>query len=335
MRTQEKLTALFGNLRLVNSCPLMASFSAIGGYALVLFSICVVLYYLVAYPSVHVRNNAIQSNEFNLVSNPKLVQHHPIAEHANILSTDFYNSFTTLNRIFSPLGLAYALALTQAAAEGASANELAAVLGGEYTMDDLHKVLNLFHKDKSVLLNIVTYWSVHYNSTIQNSFVERTQGLCTISQDNYNDQERIIHKINQIFSNQTNGHINSAAKAIRPSTSSVLINTLYFETLWQEAFDPRLTFTTNFTQHVGTLKNIPMMSKTAFFDYYESFDTQLVEVPFNVPAYVFGAILPHRNLVNPPMPHFNLTTLMVNIHRMRKKKLTLQLPKFKHKRMIR
>lgn len=316
----------------------MASYTGRFGYFALLLVLCCFLYYLLNSPNV-LKSNSLSNDLSGALSNlwntnPQQIQHHPLAEHANTLTERFFNSFTVNHRIFSPLGIAYSLAIVQEAAANQTAAELAAVLGGQYTYDDLRKIQNVFKEPNNTVLNIVTYWSVHHNSTVNPSFIQNNEGICTVSKDNYVDAVRVSHKINQFFAENTHNHINSAAKAIRTSTSSVLINTLYFQAQWKEAFNPQLTQPTNFTQFVGTSKAIAMMRKRALFSYFQSPTAQLVEILYNS-AYVMGVLLPsHEQTAMPGKVSFNFTTLMEMIGQLKRTDVEVILPRFKHKKMI-
>ncbi|RYH28893.1 hypothetical protein EON65_10500 [archaeon] len=317
----------------------MVSYAGRIGYLALLLSLCYFLYYLLTSPSILQPSlpqgvSSTLSTLFN--SNPIEIQHHPLAEHANTLTESLFNSFTVNHRIFSPLGIAYSLAVVQEAAANQTALELSRVLGGQYTYDDLRRIQNVFHEQNDSMLNIVTYWSIHHNSSVHPSFIQENKGICTISKDNYADALRVSHKINQVFAENTHNHINSAAKAIRTSTSSVLINTLYFQAYWKEAFDPRLTRPANFTQFVGTKRATGMMRKRAIFNYYQSPSVQLVEIPYNNSAYVMGVLLPsHVQNAEAHKVSLNFTTLMEQIGQLKETDVEVWLPKFKHKKMVR
>lgn len=314
----------------------MTSYPAIIAYVAVLLALLFAVVYLVITPAGAANGYARLRTSSAEPYAPLHIPHHPLAEHANILSTNYFNSFPTLNRIFSPLSVAYALAIIQAAGEGATSQELSAVLGGEYTMDELRAILELFHKQSSVVMEIITYWSVNANHTLNAQFVNSTHGLAMVSSDDYGDQMRVIHRINQIFAERTHNHINTAAKAIRPSTSSVLINAFYFQTYWKDAFDPRLNRVANFTQHVGTQKQVTLMTRVGRFAYFAGSGRQLLEIPYNVSDYVMGVLLEHTDQpLLATKPHFNLTVLLGDIARLRTTEVELHMPKFKHKRMLR
>eukprot|EP01039_Chlorochromonas_danica_P000959 gene959-1041_t len=275
---------------------------------------------------------------------------HPLAEHANHFSTQYFQTFTTLNRVFSPLSLAYTLSVLQLASNGTARDELSSLLLGQYTSEELRSMKQALSprdsSDNSTLLDLITYWSINANHSslaalgnepLKTSFLSEVDGLCVVSLDDHVDAMKTIHKINTLFSSRTNGHISSAAKVIRPTTSSVLINSLYFQANWKQAFPPTSTRFGNFTRYVGSTCAVPMLRRKGSFPYYASNEMQHVELPVG-PAgeYALGIVLERLSSDGKvSMPSFNFSDLSNQWQRLKVTNMEVVLPKFKQKRMIR
>lgn len=275
---------------------------------------------------------------------------HPLAEHANHFSTQYFQTFTTLNRVFSPLSLAYTLSVLQLASNDTAKDELSSLLLGQYTAEELRSMKQALSprdsSDNSTILDVITYWSINANQSslaaygnepLKASFLSEVDGLCIVSLDDHVDAMKTIHKINTLFSSRTNGHISSAAKAIRPTTSSVLTNSLYFQANWKEAFPPTSTRMGNFTRYVGSTCAVPMLRRKGSFPYYANNEMQHVELPVGrAEEYALGIVLGRLSSDGKvPMPSFDFSILSKQWQRLKPTDVEVVLPKFKQKRMIR
>lgn len=98
--------------------------------------------------------------------------------------------------------------------------------------------------------------------------------------------------INQWAREQTHGRIDGIANGmIDPDyTDMVLANAIYFKGKWEDPFDAKLTKDRVFHPATGVAKKVPMMEKSASFNYRKGSGYQAVQLPYmgdHLAMYVF------------------------------------------------
>jgi len=204
----------------------------------------------------------------------------------------------------SPASIALALAMTYNGARGETRDAMADVLGIEGV--DLEKfnehnqalLYMLQHADPSVKLHIANSLWMREGLQFDPAFVERNEAFynAAISELDFNSPEA-AGTINDWVSGQTAGMIEDLIEPpINPLTILFLINAIYFQGEWSEAFDTEKTREDTFNLPGGETTKVPFMSRSGEMAYYEEDSFQAVRLPYgekeNLAMYVF---LPAKN----------------------------------------
>ena len=71
-----------------------------------------------------------------------------------------------------------------------------------------------------------------------------------------------------------------------------LINALYFKGIWKSQFDKSATGQDNFTNVDGSQQKVAMMNQTATFNYTQTDDFSIAELPYGNEAFSMVILLP-------------------------------------------
>ena len=138
--------------------------------------------------------------------------------------------------------------------------------------------------------------------------------------------------INQWVNTNTNGKIPKILDEINSDLVLFLINAIYFKGAWQTEFDPSHTREGIFHLATGGEKQVPMMTRTGDYAYYENYDEkfQAISLPYGdgrMSMYIFL-----------PYPESNLNTFLERLNgeswenwiaEFREQEIFLSMPKFK------
>ncbi|MGY6528860.1 MAG: serpin family protein [Cyanobacterium sp.] len=94
------------------------------------------------------------------------------------------------------------------------------------------------------------------------------------------DSPDAVDTINNWVSDATEEKITSIIESITPEDVLFLINAIYFNGEWQQAFEPELTEDMDFTQSNGEVIQHPLMSREGNFAYGENDDLQMIRLPY-------------------------------------------------------
>ena len=99
--------------------------------------------------------------------------------------------------------------------------------------------------------------------------------------------------INRFISKNTKGLIPEFLKEdLDPQTRLVLLNTLYFEQKWKNAFNTHNTWDRTFYKNKDTKLTVPMMTQTKTFKYCQDKDFQALELEYEDQRYSMIIFLP-------------------------------------------
>ncbi len=135
-------------------------------------------------------------------------------------------------------------------------------------------------------------------------------------------------EINSFISKKTNRLIeNFLSQDLPASTKLVLLNTLYFNQKWKNQFDKENTRNEPFFKTAGNSIDIPTMSKTAHYNYFEDKDFQMIELEYNDSRYSMFIFLPKE--IEYDFSKTNPNALLQKFNSgSRSKNIWLKLPKF-------
>ncbi|EAA14525.4 AGAP009670-PB [Anopheles gambiae str. PEST] len=148
------------------------------------------------------------------------------------------------------------------------------------------------------------------------------------------DETGSVRYINSWVHNQTHGRIADIVSHISADTILMIVNTLYFRGLWEEAFQPMATrnrrFFPNGPEGPDSF-DIPMMAKSHCMPYYfwQEENVRVLGVPYrqNVTMYIFMPMNSTRQLVQSMQSKITAERVNDIVTKMKMKSVTVMFPK--------
>ncbi len=228
------------------------------------------------------------------------------------------------NIVVSPYSAGVALSMVAEGAEGQTRVEFDNALNG-----CLFGAEDLGSNDTVIVKSANSVW-VTDNFSLRNRYVSLLEKDfdAFITTLNFADPAT-VKAINNWCSENTNGKIAEIIDRISPSTVMMLINALYFNAPWEEAFLDRNTTDGVFHGYSGDVQ-VPMMAKTARFNYAEYQGCQLVELPYQGERYAMYVALPAAGMgVDKMISYINESLYTQAMATMSPAKVRLTMPKVK------
>ena len=228
------------------------------------------------------------------------------------------------NIVVSPYSAGVALSMVAEGAEGQTRVEFDNALNG-----CLFKAEDLGNNDTVVVKSANSVW-VTDDFSIRNRYVSLLEKDfdAFITTLNFADPAT-VKAINNWCAENTNGKISEIIDRINPGTVMMLVNALYFNAPWEEAFLERNTKEGVFHGYAADVQ-VPMMARTARLNYAEYQGCQLVELPYQGERYAMYVVLPSAGMgVDQMIPYINETLYNQAMGMMAPVKVKLTMPKFK------
>jgi serpin B len=242
------------------------------------------------------------------------------------------------NCFFSPYSIFGALSMTYAGAK-------------ENTRLEMGKALEISNKDavhsefKALNSNIMLNREVQFLSsnsiwlqknfkldkTFSNQVEENYQAKSkNVDFANENDREKARKEINTWVDKQTKGNISNFIKPgiLSENTAMLLVNAVYFKSIWQTEFLPKDTKDEKFLASSGDSVICKMMNNDLKTHYYEDEMAQVVEIPYENNKASLIVFLP-KDLNKTDLKSFDYNYLTKASQSFGLKEVQLSLPAFK------
>ena len=244
------------------------------------------------------------------------------------------------NIFISPYSIFTALAMTYEGARGDTANEMASVLSIQQDNISFHnymKSLNDQLNDK-IFCNVSTANALWLNKDLR--FLENYLDIIKNYYDgnstniDFSNPEIAADIINRWVENKTNGLITDLLTKdnIDPFlTAMILTNAIYFKGNWAIQFDPSNTTNRGFTLPTGNSIDVPTMSMVETYDYFnytETDDLQILELPYSGNEYSMIIVLPKENDLSSVINSIDNNDLSDWVGSFEEKKVDIYFPKF-------
>jgi serine protease inhibitor len=245
-------------------------------------------------------------------------------------------SLPKTNYFLSPPGLAFALSMVQNGAQGETLRQIMATLQvGNIPLPQLNeanKALldHLSKLDPKIKLEIANAFWIDQKASIKPDFiaVNRRDYDAEVANGNFQDPAT-VKKINDWVSARTHEKIPTILEPpLDPMLRLILLDAIYFKGDWLAPFDTKLTRDLPFTLGDGQTAPLPRMSRAGRYGYDEQSGFQAVELPYvggDISMFVF---LPKGGL-DEFLKAFTVADFDASILRMRPRKGTVELPRFK------
>ena len=228
------------------------------------------------------------------------------------------------NILVSPYSAGVALSMVAEGAEGQTRTEFDEALNGS-----LFKAVDLGNNDTVTVKSANSVW-ITDNFSVRNRFVgllEKDFGADVVNL-NFADPAT-VKAINNWCSENTEGKITEIVDRLSPSMVMMLINALYFNAPWADAFLESNTHDGVFHTASGDIQ-VPMMAKTDRMNYAEYQGAQMVELPYEGERYAMYVVLPPKGLsLDKMISYVNENLYEQAMSMMTAQKVRLTLPKLK------
>ena len=190
------------------------------------------------------------------------------------------------NIVVSPYSAGVALSMVAEGAEGQTRVEFDNALNG-----CLFKAVDLGSNDTVVVKSANSVW-VDDDFSVRNRYVNLLQKDFEAMVVNLSFSDpATVRAINNWCSENTEGKITEIVDRLEPGMVMMLVNALYFNAPWTEAFPTRNTHEAVFHARSGDVQ-VPMMTKTDRLAYAEYQGCQMVELPYKGDRYAMYVVLP-------------------------------------------
>ncbi len=265
-----------------------------------------------------------------------------LSDAMNGFSFEMYNELgidSDENVFFSPYSIFVALAMTYEGAHGDTAVQMKNVLGfeqnDEVSLCSFGRIYNLLNIDAEYTLNTANaLWTKkdypfleEYLSFIDNYYMGKATDV------DFTNPGEAAEIINSWVEENTGGKIEDmlSSSDISPATVLILSNAIYFKGLWMTQFDVEDTVDRDFEITPTEIVQVPTMVLTGSdesFNYSETDDLQILELPYKGDAVSMIIILPKKNnisSVEQMLSNENLSTWMNSMY---PTDVDIYLPKF-------
>jgi serpin B len=196
------------------------------------------------------------------------------------------------NLFFSPYSISTCLAMTESGARGDTEAQMARVLHFDTNQAQLHsgfgdlqKHLNAVQEKKQVALNLANALWAQQDHPFLPAFLDvaRSDYAAEVQPVDFRTGADSARKdINDWVSGKTAGRIPDliAPGVLNPRTRLVLVNAIYFKGNWVNQFKKSKTAPAPFTTAPGQTTQAGFMNLVARFNYAETDNLQLLELPY-------------------------------------------------------
>ena len=215
------------------------------------------------------------------------------------LFTQLASSQGNGNIFFSPSSISWCLSMVLNGAQGQTRTEMAQTLGVDgISITDLNRAFQNWRNsagviDPKVEIDVANSLWARQGSGVRPEFMElnKTFYQAEVRELNFNDP-RTLDAINLWVKTKTRGKIDKIVDQVSSDSVLFLINAIYFNGKWSNAFDATDTKEEQFTTGTGQKKTVPMMRKRGTFFYLEEPDFQAVRLPYGNGRYSMNVFLP-------------------------------------------
>ena len=169
------------------------------------------------------------------------------------------------NLLISPLSIQLALAMTANGAKGKTLDEMAKLLGGEFTLDTLNEYLHTYvaslpstEMSKLEIANSVWFRDVETLDVLP-GFLQKNADYFGAQAYTEPFNGDTANKINDWIDKRTDGMIKKVIDGIDPSVMLYLINAVCFNAEWEEIYEDISIMDREFTNVNGVKKKVEMM----------------------------------------------------------------------------
>lgn len=196
-------------------------------------------------------------------------------------------NITEPHSVISPLSIAFAFSLVHLGSAGNTRKQLTDLFESENTLENL---LQIYELSNNSIMKMANCFVVNDAFKLKNEYLAMVQKIATIVTRDFSQSVQVAKECNDFIEQGTNNLITNIVKPtmITPDTVSILINTLYFKTIWAKCFKKIKTQEKLFNGK----SMVPMMKKRNLIPYFENEQVQVIELVYQDSEYGMVFILP-------------------------------------------
>lgn len=245
--------------------------------------------------------------------------------------------FDQANVFVSPLSVSIALGMAWNGANGQTKTEMETALKmSGISVSDINEYYKLMQTtlptiDPTTKLSIANSLWYRTGFPVKSDFLQ-------INSDYFNAYVRELDfsqawakdTIDNWCSKKTNKLIPSIIDNISSDMRMYLINAVYFKGIWRQKFETKNTVEVNFTNELGTVVKVNMMSQTDTFAYAQDNYAKYLDMPYGNKAFSMTIVLPNEEKTTADVLNY-LTTANWNnaLSAMTKGEVMVKIPRFK------
>ncbi len=204
------------------------------------------------------------------------------------------------NVVLSPASARMALAMAYNGASGEAKAAMAKVLQLEgLSLDEVDKT---FHDTIASLENADPQVELQIANSLWGNNIDFNADFLARCRDNFDAEANKLDfadpgsadEINRWVSDNTKGKIGKIVDSLSPSDLFILLNAVYFNGKWQNAFDKTATSDEDFHLQDGVLEKVAMMKQQGKFPYFENEDFQAIRLPYGEGRLGMSILLPRE-----------------------------------------
>ena len=227
------------------------------------------------------------------------------------------------NVVVSPYSVGVILSMLEEGAEGETKQEFDEVLDGH-----LIGAADLGGDDNVVVKSANSMW-ISDNFSIRNRYVSLLEKDydAFVTTQNFADPAT-VQAINNWCGENTAGKISHIIDDLSPNDVMVLVNALYFNAPWVDAFDAQNTSKGVFHGIVED-KEVQMMRRTGKYEYAQYQGCQLIRLPYEGGRYSMFIVLPPQGWgIDAVLPYVNSTIYKGAMSMLTLQEVIFSMPKF-------
>lgn len=207
------------------------------------------------------------------------------------------------NVVLSPVSAALSLSMVLNGADGETKQEMLSALSLRGSDIEAINTANaqliklIRSPAESITLSVAdSLWVDSRRATLSPDYVKRVQasyGAELVDVD-FSDPTA-VRRINSWASQETHGRIPKILQQLDPADIALLINAVYFKGQWAQKFDKTKTQPRDFTLEGGATRQVPRMTQSGRFDYFETAQMQAIRLRFGTGDLVMEVLLPAQS----------------------------------------
>jgi serine protease inhibitor len=247
----------------------------------------------------------------------------------------------TGNVMISPFSVTSALSMTLNGAAG----ETFEAIRGTLRMDGktLQQINETYLKlmtemvpvDKRVIMEIANSVWVEKRLTVKQSFMNSLQTWYKAEAHDIDVTDpNAVDTVNDWIAEKTHDKITEMLDELSPDLAMLLINAIYFNGKWRYQFDKNETSDSPFYVTGSIQKNVPMMHQKENFNFIETDNVKIAELPYGQGNYTMVVVLPDESFTTSEVVE-NLSPVLwqewMDMLVLGTKEVDLSMPRFKYR----